>query len=159
MAESPGGHPGQGPGRPPSPPGPGPRPERPGPPPGPGPGPERPSPPPGGVPGEGGGIRGRPESTKGGKAIRREEKRRRDENDREVLDIIVWAEGLPGRVRHQVMHPEHLTDEMRGWIHADLERMLDLAEEHGRIGALGPLLEGAELDWETGEPINDAPAN
>ena len=61
---------------------------------------------------------------------------------------MVGAEGVPGVLRKRVRHPERLTQESLDWIHADLERMLELAEYHARIGTLNPLLESEETDAE-----------
>ena len=80
-----------------------------------------------------------------------------DADDRDVLDIVVGAEGMSGVVRKRVRHPERLTPEALEWIHADLERMVALAEYHAQIGALGPLLEIEEEDAQTQESGGDAP--
>ena len=110
--------------------------------------PGRPPGPPGRPPGPPGRPPGRREKTPDGKAIRRQENRSRDADDREVLDIVVGAEGIPGVLRKTVRHPERLTPQSLDWIHADLERMLELAEYHARIGTLNPLLESEETDAE-----------
>lgn len=90
----------------------------------------------------------RRDKTPDGRSFRREESRRKGIDDREMLDITVGAEGLPGILRKTVAHPERLTDEALDLIHADLERMVALAEYHAKLGELGPLLESEETDTE-----------